>query len=154
MGTSPVAGRGGHPGFSREGQYAARWIKTHPLPRRTCRGGHRHSSGSQGTDGRSGATPQDTARAEFKLDIAHCAGFGAAEASAEFSQFRQHSAVAVGTIGNNGQTTHEIPGLGDEAVWTPLPGGVYLRKGRYSVQVNQPAAEEVQIRTARKILGQ
>lgn len=76
------------------------------------------------------------------------------EAATEFGQFRQNAAVAVGTIGKQGQKTHEIPGLGDEALWTPVPGGVYLRKGRYSVQVNQPADEATQIRIARKILGE
>ena len=49
------------------------------------------------------------------------------EAATEFGQFRQSAAVAVGTIGKQGQKTHEISGLGDEALWTPVPGGVYLR---------------------------
>jgi hypothetical protein len=137
------------------------------------------------------------------LDVAHCAGFGPAEAAAilgvpagkfrdesqdlsegsrwcilanpddsakgvtftisraksvdeavsDFEQFRGNANVAIGAIGKQGQKTHEVPGLGDEALWTPVPGGVYLRKGRYSVQVNQPADEETQIKIARKILG-
>jgi hypothetical protein len=62
--------------------------------------------------------------------------------------------VAVGAIGKQGQSAHEIHGLGDEAFWTPIPGGVYVRNGRYSVQVNQPADEETQIKIARKILGE
>lgn len=76
------------------------------------------------------------------------------EAATEFGQFRQSAAVAVGTIGKQGQKTHEISGLGDEALWTPVPGAVYLRKGRYSVLVSQPADEATQVKIARKILGE
>lgn len=155
--------------------------------------------GNAGSEGRSGKT----ASQQFELDVAHCAGFGPAdaatildvpaekfqdksqdisegsrwcilenrdnarqgvtftvsrtksveEAATEFAQFRQNASVAAGTIGKQGQKMHDIPGLGDEALWTPVPGGVYLRKGRYSVQVNQPADEATQIKIARKIIG-
>ena len=160
--------------------------------------------GSRATDGGSGSASGKAGSERFELDVAHCAGFGPAEAAAilgvptekfqdksqdlsedsrwcilanpdnsekgvtftvsraksvdeaatEFGQFRQNAAVAVGTIGKQGQKTHEISGLGDEALWTPVPGGVYLRKGRYSVQVNQPADEATQVKIARKILGE
>jgi hypothetical protein len=160
--------------------------------------------GSQGTEGGSTADSRAAKSGQFTLDVAHCAGFGPAEASAilgvpagkfqdksqnlsdtsrwciladpddsklgvtftvsqadsadqaisEFAQFRQNAGVAVGAIGEPGQESHEIPGLGDEALWAPVPGGVYLRKGRYSVQVNQPADEATQIKIARKILGE
>ena len=76
------------------------------------------------------------------------------DAATEFSQFRQNAGVAVRTLGKEGQKAHEIPGLGDEALWTPVPGGVYLRRGRYTVQVNQPAEEATQVKIARKILGE
>jgi len=160
--------------------------------------------GSRTSDVGSGTGSAPTGSERLELDIAHCAGFGPAEAAAilgvpaekfqdksqdisegsrwcilenaddrqkgvtftvsraksvdeaaeEFSQFRQNAQVAVGTIGERGQKSHEISGLGDEALWAAVPGGVYLRKGRYSVQVNQPAEEATQIRIARKILGE
>ena len=156
--------------------------------------------GSRATGGGSGTAGNQ----RLELDVAHCAGFGPAEAAAilgvpaaqfqdksqdisegsrwcilenlgnsangvtftvsraksvddavtEFSQFRQNSALAVRTLGKQGQKTHEVAGLGDEALWTPVPGGVYLRKGRYSVLVSRPADEATQIKIARKILGE
>ncbi len=76
------------------------------------------------------------------------------DAITEFAQFRQNAGVAVRTIGKEGQKAHDVPSLGDEALWTPVPGVLHLRKGRYSVQVNQPADEAMQIKIARKILGE
>jgi hypothetical protein len=75
------------------------------------------------------------------------------DAITEFQQFRQNAGVAAGTLGEKGQQMHEIEGLGDEAVWAPVPGGVYARKGSYSLQVNSPPEEETQIQIARRILG-
>jgi hypothetical protein len=75
------------------------------------------------------------------------------DAVTEFQQFRDHASTAASTIGEMGQQVHEIEGLGDEAVWAPVPGGVYARKGRYSLQVNSPPDEEKQVQIARKILG-
>jgi len=139
----------------------------------------------------------------FELDVAHCGGFGPADAAAilgvpaeklqdhsrdlsensrwcllenpddskkgvtftvsradsvdeaavEFQQFRQHASMAATMGGSPEEKIHEIPDLGDEAVWSPVPGGVYIRQGRDGVQVNQPADEETQIEIARKILG-
>lgn len=160
--------------------------------------------GSRPTEGGSRSEAATARKGRLELDIAHCAGFGPAEASAilgvpaekfrdksqdisedsrwcilensedsqkgvnfavsraksvddaatEFAQFRQNAGVAVGAIANKGEKTHEIPGLGDEAIWAPVPGAVHLRKGRYSVQVNQPADEVTQIKIARKVLGE
>jgi hypothetical protein len=69
-----------------------------------------------------------------------------------FQQFRDHVGVAVGVLGEAGDKAHNVEGLGDEALWTPVPGGVYARKGRYSVQVNTPSDEQMQIKIAKRIL--
>ncbi len=86
----------------------------------------------------------------FTVDRAESAD----KAALEFQQFLGHLDVATETIGEAGDKAHKISGLGDEAVWAPIPGGVYLRQGRYSVQVNQPADEETQIKIAHAILGE
>ena len=160
--------------------------------------------GSRTSDVGSGTGSARTGSERSELDIAHCAGFGPADAAAifgvpaekfqdksqdisegsrwcilenaddrqkgvtftvsraesvdeaaeEFARFRQNAEVAVETIGKQGQKSHEISGLGDEALWAAVPGGVYLRKGRYSIQVNQPPDEATQMKIARKILGE
>ncbi len=78
------------------------------------------------------------------------------QAKTEFQQFRGNVGVAVSVLGDKfdaqGRQPHNVPGLGDEALWTPVPGALYARKGRYSVQVNQPSEEELQVRVMRKIL--
>lgn len=74
------------------------------------------------------------------------------EAKIEFQQFRGNVGTAVSILGEEGQKPHDVPGLGDEALWTPVPGSLHARKGRYSVQVNRPSDEETQIRIMRKIL--
>ncbi len=71
----------------------------------------------------------------------------------EFQQFRGNVQVAVGILGEKGQAAHDVEGIGDEALWTPVPGALHVRVGRYSVQVNPPSDEETQIRIARRILG-
>jgi hypothetical protein len=76
------------------------------------------------------------------------------DAITEFQQFRGNVGVAVGALGEAGDRAHNIPNLGDEALWTPVPGGVYLRKGRYSVQVNSPGDEQMQIKIAKRLIGE
>jgi hypothetical protein len=74
------------------------------------------------------------------------------DAVVAFQQLRDHVGVAVGVLGGAGDKAHSVEGLGDEALWTPIPGGVYARKGRYSVQVNEPSDEQIQIKIAKRIL--
>jgi hypothetical protein len=69
-----------------------------------------------------------------------------------FQQLRDHVGVAVSVLGEAGDKAHNIQGLGDEALWTPVPGGVYARKGRYSVQVNKPSNQQIQVQIAKRIL--
>jgi hypothetical protein len=68
-----------------------------------------------------------------------------------FQQFRDHVGVAVGVLGEAGDKAHNVEGLGDEALWTPVPGGVYARKGRYSVQVNGPSPRRPRAPLARGV---
>jgi hypothetical protein len=75
------------------------------------------------------------------------------EAVTEFDQFRSHVQVAVDTLGKKDQSAHEVPGLGDEAIWTPVPGILKVRKGSFSLQINAPEGEELQVKIARKLIG-
>lgn len=70
----------------------------------------------------------------------------------EFAQFRSHAGVANEVLGEAGDTAHEVSDLGDEAVWTPVPGLLLVRAGRYSLSINPPSTEEQQVRIARLIL--
>lgn len=73
-------------------------------------------------------------------------------AAEEFAQFVDHAGVAVGALGDKGDKAHTVADLGDEAIWSPVPGILVVRAGSYSLQVNAPSEEEKQIRIARLLL--
>lgn len=72
----------------------------------------------------------------------------------EFVQFQGHAEIAVGTIGDAGDSIRRVAGVGDEAIWAPVPGAVHVRKGRYTLQVNSPGDEQMQIEVAKAVLGE
>lgn len=75
------------------------------------------------------------------------------EAAAEdFAQFLSHAGIANDVLGEEGDQAHKVPDLGDEAVWTPMPGILVARIGRYSLQVNAPQDESTQRRIAHLIV--
>jgi hypothetical protein len=76
-------------------------------------------------------------------------------AAEEFAQFAEHAGVAAGVLGDKGDKgdkAHTVADLGDEAIWSPVPGILVVRAGRYSLQVNAPSKEETQIGIARRLL--
>jgi len=74
------------------------------------------------------------------------------DAITEFAQFRNNAGVANAVLGDAGDAAHDVADLGDEAVWTPVPGLLLVRAGRFSLSINPPSTEEQQVRIARIIL--
>jgi hypothetical protein len=75
------------------------------------------------------------------------------EAAAEMATFREHLGVARqvfhGAEGSTeGAAVEEIPGLGDEAVWTRVNGTLDVRFGNIMIQVSRPEDRATQKRVA------
>ena len=136
--------------------------------------------GGTATNGGSGGAASSTGESGgFTIDLDGCGGFTAQDAAAFlgipadnleatseslgensrwciFSDRNDSSKsvqVAVDTLGKKDQSAHEVPGLGDEAIWTPVPGILKVRKGSFSLQINAPEGEELQVKIARKLIG-
>jgi hypothetical protein len=73
-------------------------------------------------------------------------------AAEELAQFAARG-VAAGALGDKGDRAHTVADLGDEAIWSSVPGILVVREGRDSLQVNAPSKEERQIAIARRLLG-
>jgi hypothetical protein len=79
------------------------------------------------------------------------------EAADEMASFRDHLGVARGVLPANGASAkeppfEEVPGLGDEAVWTRVNDTLNVRLGNVSIQVSGPPGLEAQRRVALKVL--
>jgi hypothetical protein len=79
------------------------------------------------------------------------------EAAEEMASFRDHLGVARQVLpGAEGSTkepaAQEIPGLGDEAVWTRINGTLNVREGNVTIQVSRPEDREVQKKVVEKVL--
>lgn len=79
------------------------------------------------------------------------------EAAEEMASFRDHLGVARGVLPSNGASSkepafEEVPGLGDEAVWTRVNDTLNVRLGNVAIQVSSPPGQEAQKRVAEKVL--